>query len=87
MPHDRGALMIQLRALRTHQRFSSVVIHNYCRSAEHFLEHLAQRGVAVDAATPDHDDLAEMDTKDIDALSRVTARAWRSSPAGGSHRL
>jgi hypothetical protein len=54
VPHDRRALIDQLRALLTQQRYSSVVIHNYCRSAEHFLEYLAQRAIAADAATPDH---------------------------------
>ena len=54
MPHDRSALIDQLRALLTQQRYNSVVIHNYCRGAEHFLEYLAQRDIAVDAATPDH---------------------------------
>jgi hypothetical protein len=54
VPHDRSALTDRLRALLTQQRYSSVVIHNYCRSAEHFLEYLAQRAIAVDAATPDH---------------------------------
>ena len=54
MPHDRRALIDQLKALLTQQRYSSVVVHNYCRSAEHFLEYLAQRAIAVYAATPNH---------------------------------
>ena len=54
MPHDRGALVDQLRALLTEHRFSSVVVHNYCRGVEHFLEYLAERDIAVDTATPDH---------------------------------
>ena len=49
MPHDRSALIDQLRAHLTQQRYDSVVIHNYCRSAEHFLEYLAQRNIAVDS--------------------------------------
>jgi hypothetical protein len=52
VPHDRSVLIDQLRALLTHQRYSSVVIHNYCRNAEHFLEYLAQRDIAAEAATP-----------------------------------
>ena len=54
MPHERGALIDQLRALLTQQRYNSVVIHNYCRSAEHFVECLGRRGIAAEAATPDH---------------------------------
>src|SRR5260370_14380666 len=54
MPHDRSALIDQLRELLTEQRYDSVVIHNYCRSAKHFLAYLARRGTAVDTAKPDH---------------------------------
>ena len=54
MPHNRDALIDQLRAHLTQQRFDSVVIHNYCRSAEHFVECLGRRGIAAEAATPDH---------------------------------
>ena len=52
MPHDRDALIDQLRALLTDQRYNSVVVHNYCQGAEHFLEYLARRNIAVEAATP-----------------------------------
>jgi integrase/recombinase XerD len=54
MPHDCSALIDQLRELLAQQQYSSVVIHNYCRSAEHFVDYLARRKIAVDAATPDH---------------------------------
>ncbi len=54
MPGNRRALIDQLRAHLTQQQFDSVVIHNYCRSAEHFLDYLARRQIAVDAAMPDH---------------------------------
>jgi integrase/recombinase XerD len=54
MPHDRSALIDQLRSLLTQQRYNPVVIHNYCRSAEHFVECLGRRGIAAEAATPDH---------------------------------
>jgi hypothetical protein len=29
-----------------------VVVHNYCRNADHFLRYLAEREIAVEAATP-----------------------------------
>jgi integrase/recombinase XerD len=54
MPHDRSALIDQLRAHLTQQRFDSVVTHNYCRSAEHLVEYLERRGIAAEAAPPDH---------------------------------
>ena len=47
-PHDRRALIDQLRALLTQQRYNPIVIHNQCRNAEHFLEYLARRDVAVE---------------------------------------
>ena len=34
MPHDRSAVIEQLRAHLTQQQFNSVVIHSYCRNAE-----------------------------------------------------
>jgi hypothetical protein len=49
MPHERSVLIDQLRALLTQQRYSSVVVHNYCRGAQYFLEYLARRDIAVDA--------------------------------------
>jgi hypothetical protein len=54
MPYDRGAPIDQLRALLTQERYSSVVVHNQCWGAEHFLEYLARRDIAVEAATPAH---------------------------------
>jgi integrase/recombinase XerD len=47
-------LIYQLRALLTKQRYNPVVIHNQCRGAEHFLEYLARRDIALEAATPAH---------------------------------
>lgn len=89
MPHDRRALIDQLRALLTQQRYSSVVIHNYCRCAQHFLEYLAQREIAVDAATPDH-----VSRYLRDAVRRFRQRhghspapRWQSIPRAGIHAL
>ena len=48
MSHDHSALIGQLRELLTHQRFSPVVNHNYCRSAEYFLEYLSRLEVPVE---------------------------------------
>jgi integrase/recombinase XerD len=89
MPHDRGALIDQLRALLTQQRYNPVVVHNYCRSAAHFLEYLARRDIAVDAATPDH----------VSSYLRFARRQfrrrhghppaprWESIPRAGIHAL
>jgi len=89
VPHDRRALIDQLRALLTQQRYSSVVIHNYCRSAEHFLEYLAQRDIAVDAATPDHVSgyLGYALGRFRQRHGRAPTPRWLSIPRAGIHAL
>jgi integrase/recombinase XerD len=52
MSHDHSALIAQFREALTQQRYSPVVIHNYCRNADYFLRYLAEREIAVEAATP-----------------------------------
>jgi hypothetical protein len=47
MPHDRSALINQLRELLTEKRHDSVVIHNYCRSARHLLAYWARPATVV----------------------------------------
>src|SRR5260370_3394305 len=78
MPHDRSALSDQLRALLTQQRFNSVVVHNYCRSAEHFLEYLAQRDIAVGAATREH--VSRPRWPELPPASRSSASAAGGNP-------
>ena len=89
MSHDRGARVDQLGALLTEQRFSSVVIHNYCRSAELFLEYLARRDLAIDAATPDHVSgyLRYARRKFSQRHGRPAAPRWESIPRAGIHAL
>ena len=89
MPHDRSALIAQLRALLTRQRFNSVVIHNYCRCAEHFLEHLAQQSIAVDAVTPDDVSgyLQYARQKFRQRHGHPAAPRWESIPRAGIHAL
>ena len=38
MSHDHSALIAQLRESLTQQRYNSMVVHNYCRNAESFLQ-------------------------------------------------
>jgi integrase/recombinase XerD len=89
MPHDRGALIDQLRALFTQQRYSSVVIHNYCRSAEQFLEYLTHRDIAVDAATPAQvsNYLRYAIRKFCQRRGHPPAPRWESIPRAGIHAL
>ncbi|HKM74772.1 MAG TPA: site-specific integrase [Stellaceae bacterium] len=67
MPHDHRALIGQLRELLTQQRYNAVAIQNYCRSADHFLNFLAQGKIAVDAAT----------SAEVSRYLRCSARRFR----------
>jgi integrase/recombinase XerD len=89
MPHDRGTLIDQLRALLTQQRFSSVVVRNYCRGATHFVEYLARRDIAVDAAMPDHVSgyLRYARRKFGQRHGHPAAPRWESIPRAGIHAL
>jgi integrase/recombinase XerD len=89
MPHDRGALIDRLSALLTQQRFNPVVVHNYCRSAEHFLEYLTRRGVAAVAATPDHVSsyLRYARRRSHLHVGHAPARQWHSIPRAEIHAL
>ena len=89
MPHDRSALIAQLRDLLTRQRYNVVVVHNHCRNANHFLHFLAQRKIAVETATP-----AEVSRYLRCAVRRFRERhgyapptGWQSIPRSGIHAL
>jgi integrase/recombinase XerD len=89
VPHHRSVLSDQLRALLTEQRFNPVVIDNYCRCADHFLEHLAQRSIAVGAVTPDHVSgyLQYARQKFRQRHGHPAAPRWESIPRAGIHAL
>jgi integrase/recombinase XerD len=89
MQHDRSGLIDQLRAHLTQQRFNSVVIHNYCRSAEDFLEYLARRDIGVDATTPDHvcGYLGHAVRRFRQRCGHPPAPRWESIPRAGIHAL
>src|SRR6185437_379769 len=89
MPHDRGALIDQLRELLTEQRYDSVVIHNYCRSARHFLAYLARRETAVDTAKPDQVSsyLRFARRQFRPRHGQPPAPRWESIPLAGIHAL
>lgn len=53
MFHETSHLIAELKTSLTQQRFNRVAIHNYCRNAEYFLQHLSERGIALEAVTPD----------------------------------
>src|SRR4051812_951509 len=48
--HD--GLIARLEETLTCQRYSRVVVHNYCRNARDFLSYLNERSIALEAVTP-----------------------------------
>ena len=52
MSHDHGALVAQFRETLTQRRYNPVVVHNYCRNADHFLSYLRKRKIALKVVTP-----------------------------------
>lgn len=89
MPHDHSALIAELRASLTQQRYNAMVVHNYCVNADHFLHYLAQRKIAVEAAMP-----ADVSNYLRCAVRRfrqhhgyMPAARWHSIPRAGIHAL
>jgi hypothetical protein len=52
MPHEYSALILLLRESLTRQRYNPVMVYNYCRNADYFLSHLAERNIAIEAGDP-----------------------------------
>ena len=89
MSPDFSALIIQLHASLAQQRYSAMVIHNYCVSAESFLRYLARGRIALEAVTP----------QQVADYLRVPARwfrerhcrdpgpHWHSIPRAGIHAM
>lgn len=89
MSHEYGALVAELRDALKRQRYSRVVIHNYCRNAGHFLSYLAARGIELETVTPtevaDYLRLAARQFRK--RHGRAPARYWISIPRSGIHGL
>jgi integrase/recombinase XerD len=89
MSHETGTLIAELKESLTQQRYNRVAIHNYCRNADYFLQHLSERGIALEAVTPD----------DVSIYLRLAVRRfrkrhgyppvprWESIPRSGIHAL
>lgn len=89
MPQDLSTLVTELKMSLTQQRFNLVAIHNYCRNAEYFLQHLSERGISLEAVTPD----------DVSNYLRLAVRRfrqrhghpptprWEAIPRAGIHAL
>jgi|HubBroStandDraft_6_1064221.scaffolds.fasta_scaffold8237852_1 integrase/recombinase XerD len=52
MPNADRELIAKLAEVLTRQRYSSVVVGNYCCYAQAFLEYLSERDMSVATVTP-----------------------------------
>lgn len=89
MPHEYRALVSQLREALTQQRYNPVVVHNYCRNADHFLSYLAAQGIALEAATPTEvSNYLRLAVRLFRKRhGRAPARYWLNIPRSGIHAL
>jgi site-specific recombinase XerD len=89
MSHDHCALVSQLRETLTQQRYSAVVVHNYCVNADVFLSYLEMRNITLEAATPmivaQYLELAVRRFRR--RHGRAPAPRWESIPRAGVHGL
>lgn len=89
MPQNERVMVLKFRETLTQQRYSPVVIHNYCRNADDFLSYLERQKIVLDEVTPttvsNYLDLAVQ--RFLKRHSRVPARDWASIPRSGIHGL
>jgi integrase/recombinase XerD len=89
MSHDHCVLVSQLRETLTEQRYSAMVVHNYCVNADIFLSYLEKRDIAIEAVTPKT--VAQYLELAVRRFRRRHGRApaprWESIPRAGVHGL
>lgn len=86
---SESELIARLRASLAAQRYSAMVIHNYCVNAESFLRHLTRERMALEAVTPRYvaDYLDDAVVQFRQRHGHEPARLWRSIPRSGIHAL
>jgi integrase/recombinase XerD len=89
MAHEYGALVLRLRKSLTLQRYNPVVVHNYCRNADYFLCHLAERKIALEEVTPTEvSNYLRLAVRRFHKRhGRAPAEYWVSTPRSGIHGL
>jgi integrase/recombinase XerD len=89
MSHDHCVLVSQLRETLTEQRFSAVVVHNYCVNADIFLSYLERRNIAIEAVTTKTvAQYLELAVRRFRTRhGRAPAPRWKSIPRAGVHGL
>src|SRR4051795_8364604 len=85
--HD--GLIARLEETLTCQRYSRVVVHNYCRNARDFLSYLSNRSIAVEAVTPTQvSQYLRCAVRHFrERRGRPPAFSWTSIPRAGIHAL
>lgn len=89
MSQELSPLVAELKESLTQQRYNRVAIHNYCRNAGYFLQHLSEQGVTLDAVTPeDVSNYLRLAVRQFrKRRGRAPARDWISIPRSGIHAL
>lgn len=89
MSQELSPLVAELKESLTQQRYNRVAVHNYCRNAGYFLQHLSQQDVALDAVTPeDVSNYLRLAVRQFrKRRGRAPARDWISIPRSGIHAL
>jgi integrase/recombinase XerD len=89
MSPESSALILRLRESLTQQRYNAMVVHNYCRNADHFLAYLIDRKINITAVTPmivsEYLGLAVREFRK--RRGRAPAQYWVSIPRSGIHAL
>src|ERR1039457_2783640 len=88
MPNNEERIS-RLKANLTQQRYSPVVVQNYCSYAADFLCHLDRQGIALESVTPtDISDYLRLTVRQFrKRYGRSSAPRWTSIPRSGIHAL
>jgi integrase/recombinase XerD len=89
MSHEHSALVSRFRETLTQQRYNPVVVDSYCRNADYFLCHLAERKIALEVVTPTEVSIyLRLAVRRFHKRhGRAPAPYWVSIPRSGIHGL
>lgn len=89
MSQHSSELVARLRTSLVQQRYSAMVIHNYCVNAQLFLQHLRRDRIALEAVTPQlvADYLSRAMAEFRKRHGREPGPYWQSIPRAGIHAM
>lgn len=89
MQTDREALISRLNGALTQQRYSPVLVQNYCSYADQFRRHLDDSGMALNALTPaDVSDYLSLAVRQFhERYGRCPGPRWAAIPQAAIHAL